>query len=566
VKFLPAQLAYVLHQGDMRRNLRALALYLGFLILIILLYTVLFHWIMWEVEARRHSWLTGLYWTLTVMSTLGFGDITFTSDVGRAFSVVVLVSGVVLLLIVFPFAFISFFYAPWLEARLRTRAPRNLSDDTEGHVVFAAYDSVAEGLGRKLRLRGIPWYVLEPDPRVAANLLDDGVPAVAGHIGRPETWRGMRADRARLVVANRDDPADSSLALALREVSDVMLIAIAEDPDAIDILELSGCDHALHLKGRLGEHLAARVDAGIAGAHVVGTFRDQAIAEFTVHGTPLANRTLRDTQLREITGLNVVGVWRRGRLEPSHPDLVLSDYSVPVVVGTRDQLTDLESLLVIHQSNFHPVVVIGGGMVGSSTVRALHERKIPVHVVEKERDLAPALEAVADRVVIGDAADRAVLDRAGIGEAPSVVLTTNDDSMNAYLAVYCRRLNPDLRIVSRVTEEQNVEALYRAGADFVLSYATLGAQAILALLDGRELVVIGEGTDFFRIPVPPSLVGKTLAESEIGTRTGMNVVALDLPSGTITNPAPDTRLEPDGHLVMIGTMEQRSTFAKEHER
>jgi len=119
VKFLPAQFAYVLHQGDMRRNLRALALYLGFLLLVILLYTVLFHWIMWEVEARRHSWLTGLYWTLTVMSTLGFGDITFTSDLGRAFSVVVLVSGVVLLLIVFPFAFISFFYAPWLEARLR---------------------------------------------------------------------------------------------------------------------------------------------------------------------------------------------------------------------------------------------------------------------------------------------------------------------------------------------------------------------------------------------------------------------------------------------------------------
>jgi len=566
VKFLPAQFAYVLHQGDMRRNLRALALYLGFLALVILLYTVLFHWIMWEVEGRRHSWLTGLYWTLTVMSTLGFGDITFTSDLGRAFSVMVLVSGIVLLLIVFPFAFISFFYAPWLEARLRTRAARTLPEATEGHVVFAAYDSVAEGLGRKLRLRGIPWYALEPDPRAAANLLDDGVPAVTGHVGRPDTWRGLRADRARLVVANRSDPSDSSLALALREVSDVMLVAIAEDPDAIDILGLSGCDHVLHLKGRLGEHLAARVDAGVAGAHVVGTFRDQAIAEFTVHGTPLANRTLRDIQLREITGLNVVGVWRRGRFESSDPDLVLSDYTVPVVVGTRDQLTDLESLLVIHQSNFQPVVVMGGGMVGRSTVRALAQRKIPVHVVERERGLAATLEAMADRVVIGNAADRKVLDRAGISEAPSVVLTTNDDSMNAYLAVYCRRLNPDLRIVSRVTEEQNVEALYRAGADFVLSYATLGAQAILALMDGRDLVLIGEGTDFFRIPVPSSLQGKTLAESEIGKRTGLNVVAVDAPAAMITNPPPSLRLEPGSQLVMIGTMEQRSTFAKEYER
>lgn len=566
MKFLPAQFAFVLHEGDARRNLRALATYLAFLCFVILVYTLVFHWIMWSVEGQRHSWLTGLYWTLTVMSTLGFGDITFTSDIGRAFSVVVLVSGIFLLLIVLPFAFISFFYAPWLDARLRTRAPRTLAEDLEGHVVIAAYDSLAEGLGRTLELRGIPWYVLEPDPRVAVELIDDGVPAVTGHPGRPETWSGLRAGKARLVIANRADPVDSSLALALREVSSSLLVAIAEHPDAIDILELSGCDHVLHLKGRLGEHLAARVNAGVAQAHVVGTFLDLAIAEFTVHGTPLADRTLRETQLREITGLNVVGVWRRGQLEPAHPDLVLTDYSVPVVVGTRDQLTDLESLLVIHQSNFSPVVVIGGGNVGRSTARALKERGIPVHVVERERGLAPAIEAVADRLMIGDAADRAILDKAGLADAPSVVLTTNDDSMNAYLAVYCRRLNPDLRIVSRVTEEQNVEALYRAGADFVLSYATLGAQAILALLDGRDLVVIGEGTDLFRVDTPASLVGKTLAESEIGTRSGLNVVAVDTPSGMIANPPPETRLERGSQLVMIGTMEQRTRFAKAHER
>ena len=50
----------------------------------------------------------------------------------------------------------------------------------------------------------------------------------------------------------------------------------------------------------------------------------------------------------------------------------------------------------------------------------------------------------------------------------SVLLTTNDDAMNIYLAIYCRRLNPGLRIVSRITHERNVEAIHRAGADFVL--------------------------------------------------------------------------------------------------
>jgi voltage-gated potassium channel len=55
------------------------------------------------------------------------------------------------------------------------------------------------------------------------------------------------------------------------------------------------------------------------------------------------------------------------------------------------------------------------------------------------------------KVFVGDAADRRVLERAGILTARSVLLTTNDDAMNVYLAVYCRRLNANLRIVSRIT-------------------------------------------------------------------------------------------------------------------
>ena len=53
-------------------------------------------------EGRQESWLTGVYWTLTVMSTLGFGDITFHSDIGRVFSVFVLLSGIILLMIMLP--------------------------------------------------------------------------------------------------------------------------------------------------------------------------------------------------------------------------------------------------------------------------------------------------------------------------------------------------------------------------------------------------------------------------------------------------------------------------------
>jgi hypothetical protein len=98
-------------------------------------YAVLFHLIIVHIEGQQHSWITGLYWTLVVMTTLGFGDITFTTDIGRLFSILVLLSGVVFLLVMLPFLFIRLFYAPWLESRVRLRAPREVPPGTSGHVI-----------------------------------------------------------------------------------------------------------------------------------------------------------------------------------------------------------------------------------------------------------------------------------------------------------------------------------------------------------------------------------------------------------------------------------------------
>ena len=156
MKFLPSQLAYLTTDREARTNLGALANYLAFLAGLVTLYAVLFHVIKLNVEGEQHSWITGFYWTLVVMTTLGFGDITFTSDIGRLFSIVVLLSGVVLLLVMLPFMFISLFYAPWLEARVRLRAPREVPAGTRGHVIIAEYDADRGRSGRAADDRAHP--------------------------------------------------------------------------------------------------------------------------------------------------------------------------------------------------------------------------------------------------------------------------------------------------------------------------------------------------------------------------------------------------------------------------
>ena len=158
MKFLPSQLAYLydeLTEGEGKRNLAALGRFIAILLATVAAFSVIFHVIMVH-EGQQHSWLTGLYWTLTVMSTLGFGDITFHSDLGRAFTIIVLMYGIVMLLIVAPFTFIRFFYAPWLEAQIRFRAPREAPKDITDHVVICAHDPIAQGLIARLQELSIP--------------------------------------------------------------------------------------------------------------------------------------------------------------------------------------------------------------------------------------------------------------------------------------------------------------------------------------------------------------------------------------------------------------------------
>ena len=248
MKLFNSQFSNIFSEGEMRRNILSLLRYLAFLVAVILVYASIFHMIMAR-EGQTHSWVTGIYWTLVTMTTLGFGDVTFTTDIGRLFSLIVLASGVVLLLVVLPFTFIRFFYVPWLEAQVRLTAPRRIPSSVRGHVIISRNDEIAAGLIERLRPDGIPYYVIEPDPAAAAQMLGHGISVITADIDNRATYEGLQAGQARLVLANREDTTNTNITLTVREVTaDVPIVAFVENEESIDILELSGSTHVLPLE------------------------------------------------------------------------------------------------------------------------------------------------------------------------------------------------------------------------------------------------------------------------------------------------------------------------------
>ena len=529
---------------------------------VVVLFTVIFQLLMVR-EGQQYDWLAGVYWTLTTMSTLGYGDIVFQSHLGRLFSMVVLVTGVILLLIVLPFAFIRFFYAPWLEAQLKTRASTRVSHHLRGHVVISTWDDVAEELVERLALSGIESVVIESDPVRAASLHADKIPVVRGGLGVRATYENCAFGRASLLLANAADVVNTNIVLTAREVSErVPIVATAVNPEGEAVLELAGANHVVVTARRLGKQLANRVSVGSARALTVGRYRQIAIAEFPIRNTRLAGMTLKDAQVRAQTGVTVAALAKRGHLEPGLPDTLLREDCIGLAVGGVAEVEALNGYLNDGITCGGQVLVIGGGRVGCEVARALTGRGASVRIVERDPTLRESMEEITRDIVIGDAADNRVMTRLGITEAASVVLTTNDDAANIFLAVYCRKLNPDTIIVSRVSHPSNVEAIHRAGADFAVSDSQIKIQSVLGALRGREPMIFGEGLDLFNAEVPRSLDGKHLRESGILARTGLAVIAVESNGVVNPHPRPGRIIRRGEHVLFVGTNSQRDEFER----
>lgn len=549
-----------MHSGASRRNLKILLWLLAALAALITVYSILFHVLMMQ-EGRPYSWITGVYWTLTVMSTLGFGDITFAGDLGLVFSIVVLVSGIVFMLVLFPFTFIQFFYAPWIEAQAASRAPRELPAKISGHVVLTRYDPVISTLIHKLTQYGYPYVLLVPDVSEALHLYDLGLKVVVGDLDSPETYRKVRVDKAALVVMTASDVANTSQVFIAREMAkEVAIVATARDAASVDILELAGCSRVLQLGEMMGQALARHASEGRVSARPIGQFSHLHIAQTTAAGTSLVGQTLEEIGLRHRVGVTVVGLWERGVFQTARPETCVGSDAILVLAGSQKQLETYNQQFRPHRAPDVPVVIIGGGRVGRAAGRTLEEQGIDYLIVEQ----LPERAHNTGKYVLGNAAEFGILSKAGIMEAPTVIITTHDDETNIYLTIYCRRLRPDIEIIGRATLERNVATLHRAGADFVMSYASMGANAIFNLLKRSDILMVDEGLDVFRVKIPASLVGKSLANSSIRRETGCTVIALANHDHMEINPDPTLRLTAGTEMILIGSVEAEDLFLKRY--
>ncbi|MCF7932067.1 MAG: NAD-binding protein [Acholeplasmataceae bacterium] len=132
------------------------------------------------------------------------------------------------------------------------------------------------------------------------------------------------------------------------------------------------------------------------------------------------------------------------------------------------------------------VIVVGCGRLGASIATKLSEMGEDVHILDVNEDAFRKLrETFSGFEMVGDATDLSVLENAQIKQAKSVVVTTNNDNTNIFIAHVAYYVFNVPRIVVRLADTDKGELLVGTRITPIYPF-TLSLNQYLSMNGGGE--------------------------------------------------------------------------------
>ncbi|MGD0327956.1 MAG: NAD-binding protein [Halobacteriota archaeon] len=538
---------------------KSLLIYVAATVLLVVVYSFVFLFLMASAEGRSYTAVDAVYWVITTMTTQGVGDIVFVSSIGRIFAVLVELTGIILFFAIL----IPIVVAPVLQS---VRASVPTKSKAQEHVLIAGYSSMVDTIIEELDERDLPYLVIDGDRDVVQALVERKIPCIYGDPSDEVTLQNAQIQRAKKVVLNQSDEKNAIIALVAKKLTRADIIGLVENMANAVYLLYAGADKVVSPKQLLGidiGHKAAMpiTHQLIGTTPLIGSLR---IFELPILGeSGLNGSSIEDAKIRERTGATVIGIWKGAKLtfNPSASEII-TDTTVLLLIGTKKQLNAVKELSICRPDSTYCAIrghyiVAGYGDVGKRVSKVLRSNGIEHIIVDKHQG-----------DVVGSSTDIAILKQAGITEASTLLVTVNSDMDAIYTTLIARKLNPQMDIVCRAIRPQAVEKLYQAGADYVLSQSVVAGQVLVKFLAPRPLgtelreVLLSEDMKVLEYPPGPSLLGRSLKSLKIRSRTGCTVVAITTNGATTPNPDPHQVIPKDSFLTVIGTREQIREFKR----
>lgn len=204
------------------------------------------------------------------------------------------------------------------------------------------------------------------------------------------------------------------------------------------------------------------------------------------------------------------------------------------------------------------IIIIGIGHVGLRIVRQLAQMGFDMVAVDLSisDELDDELSALGAPAIVADGRLPATLEKAGLSRAQSVVIATANDQVNLELAMRVRDINPHVRLVVRMWDDQYARQLkHFLGVEAVLSASDLSAPVFAGSAVGVEIAqtlrIGDEEFSMIRLQIAAGslLDGGTVAELQ---RQHQLDIVLHERGGTVhVNPAGEMSVSAGDTLVLF---------------
>jgi len=534
---------------------RRTALYFVAVAATTLFFTLVYNYGMATLENRPQPIYRSLEVVFQTFTTTGYGEDAGWDSVWMNLLVILMqLTGIGLIL-----AAVDVFVVPWLRRSL-VPSPPERRPGMHGHVVVCGHTPRTDAFIRELEARERDYVLVVNDESVATELQEDGYQVLLGDPEATETLENASLADAVAVVADGADDTNASIALSARDARpDVRVVTLVEDASLAQYHRAAGADDVLSPRQLLGERLSREVPTAVSAdiRDGVPIDEDLQLAELTIAAdSSFTGETFAEANLHERYGVNVIGAWFDGEFEtPVDGDDVLGEGTRLLVAGEPSQVASLQQVTTSRVREFGPqrILVAGHGDSGQAAADLLRQSGSHVTTLDIDED--------TDVDIGGDASDPAVLKSAGIEDATAMVVAVGDDTTAIFTTLIARELNPDLHIVVRANDHADVQKLYRAGADYVQSLATVSGRMLAStVFEDETMLAYDRQFSVVRLPAD-GLVGTTLVDAAVRTETGCTVVGI-LSDGTTTtdfDPAAYT-FGADDEVIVAGTDEAITRF------
>jgi voltage-gated potassium channel len=438
---------------------KAFELTLGIIVLV-LSYGIIFMALMSnEGQEQNVNPIAALYWVLSTITTLGYGDIVFRSQIGRLFSILVALSGIFILWALI----LPLMVAPRLRSLVET-TPTSVHAKIKNHIIISGYNYMLEPLSERLTLRQIPFLIIERSEEIARSIYRQ-YPTLWGDPSDHEVLNRANISSARLFITNETDELDAEVILSIRAISEIEIIEIVTDLNRVRFLCYAGASRTISPKtlvGTLIAQIALPPKNVFPGS--MPLFGSLMLVEFPIHpGSELTKHNMTVDVIKK-PGVNIVGMWQKGVFLPDPgPETIIQSNSVLVAVGDIQQLSRIRDLTSVVRKDW-PLVILGYGDVGQKVAKELHDSGIEPVIVDRRHPGETSFIHIT-----GEATSEAVLIEAGIKDAAGVMILLNNDPDVIYCTLLVKNLNPNAFVIARANRIRARETIYKAGADYVAS-------------------------------------------------------------------------------------------------